>query len=394
MLQNKPLNGVRVLDLTRLLPGPMCTLHLADMGADVIKIEDTGEGDYARWMGVEKPKNSGYFLAVNRNKRGITLDLRQEKGRDIFLQLAKTADVIIESFRPQVVDKLGIGYDTIKAINPRIVYCAITGYGQTGPYRDKAGHDLNYCGYSGVVDQTGLAGEAPAMSNFQIADLAGGTLSAAMGILAALYAVQKTGKGTYIDVSMTDCTLVHTVAALSTYVRETKTSPRGEDMLTGRLPNYRIYATADNRYMAMGALEPKFWQAFCQAIQRPDWLGLAWSTGHTATQLQQALTDLFASQTQQYWTDKLATVDCGVTPILTFEESLADPQIQARGVFIHAQHPTEGTVKQFAFPLKFSEYAFSIDRHAPLQGEHNQEVLRTLGYSEAEIIQLKTTGVI
>ncbi|EIJ41589.1 putative acyl-CoA transferase/carnitine dehydratase [Beggiatoa alba B18LD] len=390
----KPLTGVRILDLTRLLPGPMCTLHLADMGADVIKIEDTGEGDYARWMGVEKPKNSGYFLAVNRNKRGITLNLREAQGRDIFLQLAKTADVIIESFRPQVMDKLGIGYADIQAINPRIVYCAITGYGQTGPYRDKAGHDLNYCGYSGVAEQIGLAGEAPAMSNFQIADLAGGTLSAAMGILAALYAVQKTGKGTYIDVSMTDCTLTHAVAALSTYVREGKTSPRGEDMLTGRLPNYRIYETADKRYMAMGALEPKFWQAFCRAIEREDWLNLAWATGQVAQRLQQDLTQLFASQPQQYWVEKFATVDCGVTPILSFEESLADPQIQARGLFISAEHPTQGTVQQFAFPLKFSEYRFSIDRHAPMQGEHNQEVLSTLGYSEMDIDALRAKGII
>src|SRR5512134_1195059 len=185
-MRPKPLAGLRVLDLTRLLPGPMCTLHLADMGADVVKIEDPAGGDYGRALGAVKVANAGLFLAVNRYKRGLRLDLKQAAGREVFLRLARDADVVVESFRPGVVDRLGIGYAAVSALNPRVVYCAITGFGQSGPYRDRAGHDLNYCGYAGVTDQTGAAGGDPVIPNFQIGDLLGGALTAAMGILAAL----------------------------------------------------------------------------------------------------------------------------------------------------------------------------------------------------------------
>lgn len=218
-MRPKPLAGVRILDLTRLLPGPMCTLHLADMGADVIKIEDPEVGDYARFAyGGTEEAPSAYYLCVNRNKRGLNLDLKQPEGRDIFLDLAAGADVVIESFRPRVVERLGIDYKAVQAVNPRIVYCAITGYGQTGPYRDRAGHDLNYCAYTGISDQVGLAEGPPAIPNIQFADLAGGSLSAAMAILAALFDAARSGEGRYIDIAIADCALVNAIIPLTVHL--------------------------------------------------------------------------------------------------------------------------------------------------------------------------------
>jgi len=203
-----PLDGVRVLDLSRLLPGPACTLHLADLGADVVKVEDTAAGDYARSLGLAPPHGgnapSAFFRMINRNKRSLSLDLKADAGRGAFLRVAQRADVIVESFRPGVLDRLGIGYAAVAAINPRIVYCSITGYGQTGPYRDRPGHDINYLGYAGVLDQTGTAGGPPALSNLQVADLLGGALNASTAILAALFAAAKTGNGTHVDVAMTE----------------------------------------------------------------------------------------------------------------------------------------------------------------------------------------------
>jgi crotonobetainyl-CoA:carnitine CoA-transferase CaiB-like acyl-CoA transferase len=206
--------GIRVLDLTRLLPGPVATLHLADLGAEVIKIEDPQIGDYARTLGTGSGEDSAYFRMINRNKQGMVLDLKKPEAVEVFLRLAATADVIVESFRPGVVDKLGIGYQAVRALNPKITYCSISGYGQDGPYKDLAGHDINYLGYAGVLEQIGLEGSQPAIPNFQIADLLGGALTGVMGILAAVVEAQRTGQGRYVDVAMTDSVLAHTYFAM------------------------------------------------------------------------------------------------------------------------------------------------------------------------------------
>jgi len=221
-MSSKPLAGIRVLDLTRLLPGPVCTLHLADLGADVIKIEDTGAGDYARTLGAPPGQEAPVFLAINRNKRGLRLDLKQADGVAVFLDLARTAQVVVESFRPGVVDRLGVGYDAVRRVNPAIVYCSISGYGQTGPYRELAGHDLNYNSYAGFTDQTGPADGDPVIPNLQVADILGGAVVPAMGILAALIDAQRSGEGRYIDAAMTEGVLVHNLQALSAVVAEGK----------------------------------------------------------------------------------------------------------------------------------------------------------------------------
>ncbi len=393
-MRAKPLEGVRVLDLTRLLPGPMCTLHLADLGADVLKIEDPGAGDYARWHAPLAKKHSPFFLALNRNKRSMTLNLKNPEGRDLFLALAAKADVVVEGNRPGVVDRLGVGYQAAAAANPAIVYCALSGYGQDGPYRDRAAHDINYCSIAGVAEQMGPAGGPPALTNFQIADLAGGSLSAVMGILAALVDARASGKGRYVDVSMTDCTFAHGIAALSTYLAEGETAPRGRDRLTGGYPCYGFYGTSDGRHMSVGALEPKFWQVLCAELGRPDLAEKGWVTGAEADEVRAEVEAIFKSETQAHWTEKLAGKDCCVAPVLTLGESMQDPQIAARKMVVEVDNPEDGRLAQFAFPIKLSEFEFTVERPAPGQGEHTGEVLAELGLSDDEIAALKQSGAV
>lgn len=386
-----PLAGIKILDLTRLLPGPVCTLHLADLGAEVIKIEDTGAGDYARTMGLGAApgEDSFFFRVVNRNKQSLRLDLKQAAGVDVFLRLAREADVIVESFRPGVVDKLGVGYTAVHAINPRIVYCAITGYGQDGPWRDRAGHDLNYIATAGVLDQIGNAGAAPAIPNLQIGDLLGGALTAAMGILAAVIGARATGAGRYVDVSMTDATFAHAYTGLLSLLARGATMPRGTDDLNGGLPGYGLYRTQDDRYLAVGALEPKFWQVFCDAIGRPELKPFGLARDADGVRTRGALDVLFASQPLAHWATLFETVDCGVTPVLSFEEALQHPQLKARGML-----PEVDGLPQFAPPLKLSGFDFAVRSPAPKVGADGTALLRAAGYSDEEIESLRDQAVI
>jgi len=392
-----PLDGVRVLDLSRLLPGPVCTLHLADLGADVVKVEDTGAGDYARSLGlaptdgrVVSDAASAFFRMVNRNKRSLALDLKAPAGREAFLRLAQRADVIVESFRPGVVDKLGVGYAAVAARNPRIVYCSITGYGQTGPYRDRAGHDINYLGYAGVLDQTGTSGGPPALSNLQVADLLGGSMNASTAILAALFGASRTGQGSHVDVAMTEGSLAHNIFALHAIESLGRVQARGADLLTGGVPCYGVYATQDGRYLAVGALEGKFWRVLCEAIDRPDLIAGQLSTGHAGALVRQQLAAVFAQQTQAQWIERLADIECCVSPVLSLDESLADAQVRARDMIVSG---ADG-IRQYAPPFRLSGHAFAITRSAPAQGQHSVEILREAGFSAEEIGLLADRGTI
>ncbi|MBS1189166.1 MAG: L-carnitine dehydratase/bile acid-inducible protein [Rhodocyclaceae bacterium] len=388
-MRPKPLDGIRVLDLTRLLPGPVATLHLADLGADVIKIEDPLVGDYARTLGKGEGEDSAYFRMINRNKRGLRLDLKRPEGVDIFLRLARDADVVVESFRPGVADRLGIGYEAVRAVNPRVAYCSISGYGQDGPYRHLAGHDLNYLGYAGVLDQIGPAGGDPAIPNFQVADLLGGALTAAMGILAAVVEALRTGQGRHVDVSMTDSVLAHAYFAMLRVNEAGHSAPRGTDLLSGGLPCYAVYRTADGRHMAVAALEPKFWKTCCEVLGRPD-LGVRhWVAGDEAAAVKAELAALFATRTRDEWVERFAGADCCVTPVLSPEEALANEQIQARGLVAEADGLT-----QFAPPLKFSEFDFAVHRSAPKVGQHSAEILLEAGFDPADIARLQAAGTL
>ncbi len=377
-----PLAGIRILDLTRLLPGPVTTLHLADLGAEVIKIEDPQVGDYARTLGTGQGEDSAYFRMINRNKQGLRLDLKKPEGVEVFMRLAREADVIIESFRPGVMDKLGVGYAAIAAVNPKIAYCSISGYGQDGPYKDLAGHDINYLGYAGVLDQIGSAGGNPAIPNFQIADLLGGAMTAAMGILAVVIEAQRTGQGRYIDVSMTDSVLAHTYFSMLRLNDAGQSAPRGTDLLSGGLPCYATYRCADGKHMAVGALEGKFWKTACEVLGHPDWLKRQWDAS-----LRGELAELFATRPRDEWASLFAAVDCCITPILSPEEALANEQILARKMVVQ-----EDGLTQFAPPLKMSGFEFSIRQAAPKSGEHNAAILAAAGYSTAEIQRLESAG--
>ena len=379
-----PLAGIRVLDLTRLLPGPVATLHLADLGAEVIKIEDPQVGDYARTLGTGTGEDSAYFRMINRNKQGLRLDLKKPEGVEVFMRLAATADVIVDSFRPGVMDKLGVGYAAVAAVNPRIACCSISGYGQDGPYRDLAGHDINYLGYAGVLDQIGSEGGDPVLPNFQIADLLGGALTAVMGILAAVLEAQRTGHGRYIDVAMTDSVLAHTYFTMLRLNDAGHSAPRGADLLTGGLPCYATYRCADGRHMAVGALEGKFWKGCCEVLGRPEWLKRQWDAA-----LRSEMAALFATRPRDDWAALFAAVDCCVTPILSPEEALENEQIAARRMVRR-----EDGLTQFAPPLKLSGYEFSVRQPAPKAGEHNAEILRAAGYTDAEIAALAAAGIV
>lgn len=385
-MNKSPLDGVRVLDLTRLLPGPVCSLHLGDLGADVIKIEDTGNGDYMP---------AAARAIINRNKRGLRLDLKSAGGKNAFLALAATADVVMEGFRPGVMERLGVGYADLARLNPRIVYCRITGYGQDGPFRDLAGHDLNYCGYAGAADQMGADAATPALSNLPVADLMGGSLTAAMGILAALFDAARSGQGREVDIALADGVLAHAVMPLATLATEGCTRPAGTDTLTGGLPCYAQYATADGRFLAVGALERKFWDAFCAQLGRPDLQELHRTRDiDKAEWVRRELAAIIGSRSLAYWTEEFRATDCCVSPVLKLEESLQLEQFRARGMVHETVHPTYGAVTQVACPVKMSGYEFSIRMPAPQPGEHNDVILREAGLTPAEIDALKASGAV
>jgi alpha-methylacyl-CoA racemase len=385
-----PLAGIRVLDLTRLLPGPVCTLHLADLGADVIKIEDTRAGDYARAIGAVPGKLSAFYRLVNRNKRSLALDLKDARGHAAFLALARGADIVVEGFRPGVMTALGLDYPVVAAVNPRIVYCSLSGYGQDGPRAQAAGHDINYLGYAGVLDQTGVRGGLPALSNVQIADLLGGATTAAIGILAAVVGALRTGRGRYIDVAMADASFAQQIFALAALEENGRLDARGDALLTGGVPCYGVYPTQDGRFLAVGALEEKFWRALCVAIGRPDLIAGQFARGAEGDRVRAELEAIFARASRADWVDRLAGVDCCVTPVLTLAEALADPQFAARKMIVA---DGEG-LRQFAPPFKLSDHEFAIARAAPAQGAHGVEILREAGLDDAAIETLVQANVV
>ncbi len=333
---------------------------------------------------------SAWYRAINRNKRSLSIDLKSPLGRDAFLVLARRADVVVEGFRPGVAAALRIDHRALHSINPRLVYCSLSGYGQTGPRARRAGHDINYLGYAGVLDQIGTRGGAPAIANLQIADLLGGAASAAIGILGALIGAIRRGEGRYIDVAMADAVLAHQIFALGALEDSGRVAPRGCDLLTGGVPCYGVYATGDARWLAVGALEEKFWRALCEALGRGDLVASRLATGDAGARARAELEAVFATDTLAGWVTKLAGVDCCVTPILNFAEVMTDAQFLARAMIA-----TGGDgVRQYAAPFRLDPPASPVARAAPRQGEQSRKILAEAGLAVSAIDALVAAGVV
>jgi len=393
-----PLEGLKVLDLSRLLPGGFCSLLLADFGADVLKVEDTGMGDYVRWSpphyeGAEPSAGSALFLALNRGKTSIRVNLKTDEGRAVLLRLARDADVLLESFRPGVLDRLGVGYERLREENPGLVYCAITGYGQDGPYRDRSGHDMNYLGLVGLLGLTGEADGPPVQAAGQIADLGGGALMAAFGILAALRERDRSGEGQVVDASMADGALSWLAMTAAQYLADGVVPERGRGALNGGLVCYRPYRCADG-WVTLGALEPKFWQAFCRGVGREDLLDRAFdppgSDAHVAVQ------GVFAQRTRAEWQAFAGEVDCCLEPVLDLDEALDSELVREREMVVALDQPgAERPVRLLGVPVRLSRTPGDPNRRpGPGLGEHTDEVLASLGYDEARIAALKEAGAV
>ncbi len=388
------LQGMKILDLARLLPGNFCTLLLADYGADVLKIEDTDRGDYGRWYPPLVKTQSAYFLGLNRNKRSMKLNLKTDKGRAIFMQLAERGDVILEGFRPGVVDRLGIGYDAVRKVNPEIIYCSLSGFGQNGPYRNKVGHDINYIGIGGILGITGQRGGPPIIPAIQIADIGGGGMMAAIGILMALVHRRRTGRGQYIDISMLDGVISWLSMFASKYFADEEIPGRGEMRLNGQFPCYRVYRTRDDKYITIGALEAKFWEDLCRALGSEDLIPHQYATGPQGDEAISQLEKIFLTKTRDEWVEYLEDFEICHGPVNDFQETFSDPQVLHRGMVLELDHPTEGRIKQLGFPVKFSETPGRIRLPTPGYGEHTREVLEELGYTQEETESLEKSGVI
>ncbi len=393
-----PLEGVRVLDLSRLLPGGFCSLLLSDFGADVLKVEDTKMGDYVRWAppfyeGADRSAASALFLSLNRGKRSIRIDLKSEAGREVLLRAVRGSDVLLESFRPGVLDRLGVGYEVLREANPGLVYCAITGYGQDGPFRDRAGHDLNYLARTGVLGLTGDADGPPVQAAGQIADLGGGALMAAFGILAALRERDRTGEGQMVDVSMADGALSWLAMVAARFFADGTAPRRGGIELGGSLLCYRPYRCADG-WVALGALEPKFWQAWCRGVGREDLIERQFdppgSASHAAAEAE------FARRTRAEWEAFAEEHDCCLEPVLELEEALDSALVRARGMVAELAQPgAQQPVRLLGVPVKLSRTPGNPARApGPALGEHTEAVLAELGYAPEDVERLKASGAV
>jgi crotonobetainyl-CoA:carnitine CoA-transferase CaiB-like acyl-CoA transferase len=385
---NQPLSGYRVLDLSILLPGPYCSMMMADLGAEVIKVEPPKTGDYIR------ETNPVAYQTLNRNKKSLTLNLKQAKGREVFYRLAEGADVILEGFRPGVTARLGIDYEKIRPVNPKIIYCSISGYGQTGPYRDRVGHDINYLGVAGVMSLSGEPGGEPVINNgVAVVDLCS-SMFAFGGILVSLMQRAQTGVGQYIDVSMTDCILSWMTSEASRYLIGGWVPQRGER----RRGEYGVFPTQDGKFITLGVYEDKFWTALCNSLGLEDALkDPRFSTIHERLKNREAiallLKDAFRSRTQEEWIKLLSPLDVPCGPLHTLDQVFSDPQVQARNMLAEVMTPS-GKLRYVGFPLKFSGMTAEIRHPAPKLGEQNQDILRSLNYSEEAISDLRREGVI
>ncbi|MFZ5958294.1 CaiB/BaiF CoA transferase family protein [Pseudomonas knackmussii] len=389
-----PLASLKILDFSTLLPGPFASLLLADMGAEVLRVESPSRMDLVRVLPPHDDGVSASHAYLNRNKRSIALDLKRPEAVEVVKQLVREYDIVLEQFRPGVMDKLGVGYEALKAINPKLIYVSITGYGQTGPYRDRAGHDINYLALAGVASYTGRRDTGPLPLGVQLADLGGGSLHGVMGLLAAVIHRQHTGEGQQVDVSMTDCAFSLNGMAGAGYLA-CGVEPDMENQALNGGSFYDYYRTRDGRWFSVGSLEPQFMQQFCAVIGHPELAARGLSPKAEDQQaLKREIAVAFEKRDFADWCERFAAVDACVEPMLPLSEAVEHPQIQARGLIVEVPRGEGRTQRQMACPIRFSAGLPEPKHIGAAVGEHSAEVLHELGYSEAQVAELKAAKVI
>ena len=394
----KALEGIRVLDLTRALAGPFCTLMLGDNGADVIKVEIPGTGDDTRkWGPPFIGEESAYYLSINRNKRSLTLNLQDAQAQEVFMKLAKDTDVVVENFTPGVMGRFGLDYDAVKAVNPKVVYCSISGFGQDGPYRNRPAYDQIMQGVGGLMSITGEPDGEPQKIGIAVTDIGAGMWSA-FAIMAALHHREKSGEGQYIDISMLDAQVAWLTYQAAFFFANGE-APKRMGAAHPTLVPYQAFMCNDGKYINVAVGSERIWGRFCQGMGRedlkdhPDYATNSVRVNHRGAMVSM-LQEIFLTRPVAEWVEDLqaANVPCG--PINDLADVFADPQVLARNMYLEMPHPTLGSIKQTGLPIKFSLTPGGLDRHPPLLGEHNQEILQSLGYSDADVQSLKEQSVI
>ena len=389
-----PLKGVKVIDFTRLLPGPLATMFLADMGADVIKVEDPDSPDYVRDFEPRINGMSMFYLSLNRNKRSLAVNYLSAEGKKLIHNLVKDADVFIEQFRPGVMQEMGFGFAELSAINPKLIYVSVTGYGQQSKMAMAAGHDLNYIAIAGALGITGNAPGNITIPGFQLADIAGGSYMAMNAVTAALYQREKTGKGEWIDVAMTDAALPLTALQFAYHQGAKQSIGRGEFELSGGLANYNVYVCADGKHIALGSLEPKFWNKFCSKVNRPDWAERFLTKGEELQTLVREVKALFLTKTRNEWVAFFEGEDICLTAVNDLDEIEHDKYLNERNMFLENEHASVGKYKTINQPLKFLESNFVNNWSAPDLGDDTATILSEMNLSDDEIAQLKQKGIV
>jgi len=389
------LEGIKVIDLTRLGPGPYCTMLLADMGADVIKVEAGGgrAAQVIETMDAEVEERRRAFNPEGRNKRSIVLNLKMGGAREVFYKLVKDSDVVVEEFRPGVLKRLGADYETISKINPGIILCSITGYGQDGPYAQLPGHDINYMSTAGAQSMIGPRGGPPVMTFNLIGDYSGGSMQAALGITLALIARERTGKGQHVDISMTDGIISLMHGEVAGYFDTGRVPTRGDLLSIGGAPFYGVYETKDGKYVSIGALEPWFYANLCELLGREDLLPYEWDATKWG-ELSAEFRKIFLTKTRDEWVKLLRQKDVCVAPVNSVNEVFEDPQVIRREMAVEIEHPTLGRVKQVGIGIKLSDTPGAVRSVAPKPGQHTDEIMLGLGYTRENIAELRGSGAI
>ena len=388
-----PLKNLKILDLTYLLPGPYGTMMLADLGADIIKVENPNNPDMLRMLPPIVNGISAVYAHINRGKKSLALDLKSPESKNIIYKLIKDYDIIIEQFRPGVMEKLGFGYNDLNKINPSIIYCSITGYGQTGSYSQRAGHDINYMALSGVDSFSGRKATGPSLHGIQIADIASGAKNMVIGILAAYIKRQATGQGDHIDISITDGVFAMSAFTTAAYL-EGETLPQPETQMLNGGGIYDYYATSDGRYLSVGPIEPKFFQSFCQAIGYTDILNNIDFSPEAVLMHKKNIAKIIASKPLSYWITVFSSIDACIEPVRTLEEAIANPPLSERDMIVSITDVKGSTFKQIGNPIKFSSQNYIAQSAGVSLGYNNDEILQSIGYNKDTIEQLYKTKVI